>query len=37
MRGVILEKMSDDEKAVLEGQCFWICRQYFTDHITEVE
>ena len=37
MRGIILAKMSDDETASLEGQCFWISRQYFIDHITEVE
>lgn len=37
MRGLILEKMSDDETAVLEGQCFWISRQHFVDHVTEVE
>lgn len=37
MRGVILEETTDDETAVLTGQCFLISRQYFTDHITEVE
>lgn len=37
MRGVILEKTTDDEAAVLAGQCFWISRQYFIDPITEVK
>lgn len=37
MRGVILEKTTDDETAILAGQCFWISRQYFIGHITEVE
>lgn len=37
MRGVILEKTTNDETAVLAGQCFLISRQYLIDHITEVE